>query len=114
MPPTRSRSEFCEAVRSCLGARLEAVQKFSLNIKNKIGGELLGSVLAAARACWSCALKQFGVAWERVSKRFRNLVSAGSCSAVFWQLLGSLLGALKQFGVAWERVSKRFRNLVFI
>ena len=66
-PPTRSGSEFCEAVRSCLEARFEAVRKFSFYIKNKIGGELLGSILAAAR-------KQFGVAWKRVSKRFRNLV----------------------------------------
>ena len=75
-----------EAVRSCLEARLEAVQKFRFYTKDKIrraARQQFGS-LEAVRSCLE--------GLEAVQKfRFyvKNKNSAGSCSAVFWQLLRS-------------------------
>ena len=51
--------ELCsEAVRSCLGARLEAVQKFSFYIKNKSAGSCSAVFLAAARELAGAVLWQ--------------------------------------------------------
>ena len=89
-------SEQFGVVRSCLGARLEAVQKFRFYIKNKIRREAarqyFGSCLEAVRSCLEARLEAV--------RKFRFYIKNKI------RLLGSILAAAwKQFGVAWKRVS---------